>query len=305
VADAVRLREANLEDAAPIAELCNALSARLYGDPDVSEAEVTRWFAMPDLGRFVAEQGGGIGGYVDVDRRAGGQFAIDARVHPDLWGSGVGDSLLAVAESWARDRAVAGDVLRGFVAEPEQEVRWALVGRGYRPVRHNFHRLTDITEPQAAPEWPEGIALRPYDPEGDEKRVYEANMESFADHWDFHPIPYDEWRRRSTEAEGYDPALWLLSEDDGEVAGISLNYWHFSGDPTIGWIGVLGVRKAWRRRGLGLALLRHSFADFRGRGATRVALGVDAENTTGAVRLYERAGMHAARRFDSFEKPLE
>ena len=80
--------------------------------------------------------------------------------------------------------------------------------------------------------------------------------------------------------------------------------WHWSGDPAFGWVGVLGVRKAWRKRGLGRALLLHSFGDFRDRGAARVGLGVDAENTTGAVRLYESAGMHVVRRMDTYERPL-
>jgi ribosomal protein S18 acetylase RimI-like enzyme len=67
---------------------------------------------------------------------------------------------------------------------------------------------------------------------------------------------------------------------------------------------VLGVRPQWRRRGVATALLRHSFRDFRDRGATRVGLGVDGENTTGAVRLYERVGMRVVRRNDTYEKTL-
>jgi ribosomal protein S18 acetylase RimI-like enzyme len=51
-------------------------------------------------------------------------------------------------------------------------------------------------------------------------------------------------------------------------------------------------------------LLHHSFRDFRSRGATRVGLGVDARNTTGAVELYERVGMHVTRRNDTYEKRL-
>jgi mycothiol synthase len=66
---------------------------------------------------------------------------------------------------------------------------------------------------------------------------------------------------------------------------------------------VLGVRRRWRRRGLGLALLLQSFTDFRRRGATRVGLGVDAESPTGAVSLYEQAGMQVVRRNDAYEKP--
>jgi ribosomal protein S18 acetylase RimI-like enzyme len=69
-------------------------------------------------------------------------------------------------------------------------------------------------------------------------------------------------------------------------------------------VGVLGVRRPWRRRGLGLALLHASFREFRARGLPRALLGVDSENTTGATRLYERAGMRVERTSDSYEKVL-
>ena len=135
--------------------------------------------------------------------------------------------------------------------------------------------------------------------------MYECAQESFADHWDFRRIPFDVWRSFMAADSRFDPELWWLAEDGDELAGVCLNFWHFSGDPTFGWIGTLGVRRPWRRRGLGLALLRHSFVDFKRRGATRVGLGVDAENTTGAVRLYERAGMRPVRRNDAYDRALD
>ncbi|HET9939129.1 MAG TPA: GNAT family N-acetyltransferase, partial [Gaiella sp.] len=63
----------------------------------------------------------------------------------------------------------------------------------------------------------------------------------------------------------------------------------------------LGVLAEHRGNGLGTALLVTAFAAFRGRGLSRAGLGVDAENTTGAVRLYERAGMTVDERQDIWE----
>jgi ribosomal protein S18 acetylase RimI-like enzyme len=139
---------------------------------------------------------------------------------------------------------------------------------------------------------------------GEEERVYEAHMDAFADHWDFRRQPYEDWRSYAVESHRFDPTLWWLVEDGGELAGLAMNAWHGSGDPGYGWIHVLGVRPQWRKRGIASALLLHSFRDFGERGATRVGLGVDAENTTGAVRLYERAGMRPERRTDIYEKVL-
>ena len=70
----------------------------------------------------------------------------------------------------------------------------------------------------------------------------------------------------------------------------------------IGWVGSLGVRRKWRKQGLGMALLLHSFGEFYKRGETVVGLGVDASNPTGATRLYERAGMHIETEYVCYEK---
>jgi len=59
-----------------------------------------------------------------------------------------------------------------------------------------------------------------------------------------------------------------------------------------------------RRRGVGHALLLRAFVDFHERGFRRVVLGVDAESPTGAVGLYESAGMRVLHRFDSYVKTV-
>jgi mycothiol synthase len=72
----------------------------------------------------------------------------------------------------------------------------------------------------------------------------------------------------------------------------------------VGWIASLGVRKPWRKRGLGLAILLRTFHEFYARGERSVGLGVDSENQTGATRLYERAGMHVVAEDVVWEKEL-
>ena len=103
-------------------------------------------------------------------------------------------------------------------------------------------------------------------------------------------------------ARGFDPSLWLLAFDGDELAGCSLGYLERGTDTDLGWIGTLGVRAPWRRRGLGEALLRRSFAALHARGKRRIGLGVDAGNVTGALRLYERAGMRPVRRSDNWRR---
>jgi GNAT superfamily N-acetyltransferase len=109
-----------------------------------------------------------------------------------------------------------------------------------------------------------------------------------------------------TEYEGFDPTLWFLAMDgpSGEIAGICLCRAQAYNDPNVGWVNILAVRRPWRKRGIGLALLRHAFGELYRRGKNMAGLGVDAENLTGALRLYENAGMHVHRAFDLFEKEV-
>ncbi len=74
--------------------------------------------------------------------------------------------------------------------------------------------------------------------------------------------------------------------------------------PPTAWVNILAVRRPWRRQGLGMALLRQAFGEFYRRGIRQVALGVDAENITGATRLYARAGMRVTRQYARYEKML-
>jgi ribosomal protein S18 acetylase RimI-like enzyme len=176
--------------------------------------------------------------------------------------------------------------------------------RGYAPVRHSFRMLIDLGGEPVIPVWPDGIAVRTAGP-GEERAVYDAYVEAFTDHWDFVAEPFDRWLHNQAESPLARKDLWFVAADGDEVAGVCLCAAHESGDPEYGWIGILGVRPRWRRRGLGEALLRHAFGAFAAEGATRVGLGVDGENTTGAVRLYERAGMRVVRRYDTYERRLD
>ena len=292
------VRETVAGDAEGIAEACNELSTRLYGVADVAAAEVGHWLSLPNIENAVAELGGEICGYSDFHRHDEGPIGVDLRVRPSAWGRGVADALLDRAEAAAGPERT----VHCFVAERDDEGRGILERRGYRLIRHSFFMQIDFEEPPAPPEWPAGFTVRTYAGEKDLRPLYECHQEAFADHWEFRPEPLEDWRRFAVEAPSFEPSLWWLAEADGQLAGFCMGQWHTSGDPTFGWVEVLGVGRPWRGRGLGLALLRHAFVELTARGATRVGLGVDAENTTGAVRLYERAGMRPVRRLDIYEK---
>lgn len=295
----LELRTPSVEEAPAIREVVEQHARAAFGEPELSEEEVRSWFAMPRLWIQVAERDGELVGYLDAAPEPdGGPINVDIRTVE----AEVAAALVAAAEDHVGEPT--GSVkLRGFVQGDDPVLREVYEARGWRPIRYSFQMRIDLDDEVQDPRWPDGLTPRNFR-SGEEERVYDAHMAAFADHWDFRRQAMDEWRHHTVDHHDFDPALWWLVEDGDILAAISLNQWHFSGDPQFGWIGVLGVLPAWRKRGLATALLQHSFRDFRDRGATRVGLGVDGENTTGAVRLYESVGMRQVRRNDTYEKKL-
>jgi GNAT superfamily N-acetyltransferase len=167
---------------------------------------------------------------------------------------------------------------------------------------------TELDQSPPQPSFPPGITIRTMSGEEELRDLVFAVEDAFRDHWGFVEQPfeqeYERWLHFIRHEEDHDPSLWFLAVDGDEIAGASLCNPKSNLDPDMGWVSTLGVRRPWRRQGLGLALLHHSFEEFYRRGKNRVGLGVDAGSLTGATRLYERAGMSAIREFNILEKVL-
>ena len=279
----------------------------------------TEWlspgFDMAEDTRLVFEPDGEMVGYVEVWTTA------EPPVHPWIWARvdpryeslGIGTHLLTWAEEHAKkaldkvpaDLRVAPQVGTYQQAEASKKL---FADMGYQHIRSSYTMHIDMDAFPIAPVWPAGITVRTFNPEKDLEAVYRADVDSFRDHFGFVEAPFEEGLQRfkhfMTGYEGFDPTLWFLAMDGEELAGICLCRDRTYNDPDVGYVNILGVRRAWRRRGLGLALLRHAFCELYQRGKRKTALGVDAENLTGALRLYENAGMHVHQAFDRFEKEI-
>lgn len=299
----VQLRAPRLEEAAAIAELANRASNELFGKQEETEATVQMWLTTPDLEldhdfRVAVDEEGLLTGYADLGAHPEPKFWLDLRV-PASAGDEVRDALIDWGEERARERN--GELIRGFAWEQDVPAKEALERHGYELIRHSYRMRIDFEGELPEPDWPDGIAVRPAG-ENDTRAVYDAHQDTFLDSWEPGEESFEEWRHWMLE-KGVDLSLWFLAEEDGEVAGVAVCKQH-DAEEGLGWVRVLGVRRPWRRRGLGRALLLHAFREFRHRGFHAVGLGVDAESVTGAVRLYEQAGMEISRRSDVYEKAL-
>jgi mycothiol synthase len=302
----MKVRAPTLEDVPQIAAMINEVSLALYGRPEVSEQELRLWFAGPDFDPashavVVIDDHGALAAYGDVSVSHEGRLVwIDPYIRPRA-PEAVGPTLIAELELRADAGLAPGGRLKAYVPERDEKLAALLAARGYRVVRHSFRMEADLrTEPEE-PTWPEGISVRTFRRGEDDRRAYEVQEETFADQFDAEPMSYEEWRHWSF-GQTFDPALWFLAEEHGELAGILIARPERGGDDAVGWISVLGVRRPWRRRGLGRALLLHAFHELRARGKLRAGLGVDGSNPTGAVRLYEAVGMEVVRRTDHWER---
>jgi mycothiol synthase len=262
----------------------------------VSEQDVLDWWKRSREGEaiLVSDDTGRLIG-AGVMRRRGDNYLADNFTHPDFRGQGVGTFLLDWSERVATE--AGAPALRVAVAGSDTAVKELLGRRGFGYIRSFYRMSIDFDERPPSPHWPTGFTAATLKP-GEERLVHETVTEAFLDHWDYQTRTFEEW----SEHAQIDPTLcFLVRNEEGSVVAVE-----FCGEKRfgVGWVDVLGVRRAWRRRGLGEALLRLAFQELYDRGQRRVGLGVDAENPTGATRLYERVGMKPSAQEDAYEKPL-
>jgi mycothiol synthase len=301
----VEVRAPTLDDVEPLTELVNRDADELYGERDETPESIRLWLTGPDLDPAtdarIAVVDGRIVGYADISDHPHPRYWADLRVPPSE-DDEVREALRGWLEQRFRERADGADgaLLRFFVWSPDEPLKQLLERSGYQLIRHSYRMRIDFSGDLPEPEWPEGIIVRTVT-DDDTDAVYATHQESFEDSWEHTRTPRDEWEHWLRSSDEFDPTLWFLAEEAGEPAGVLFGKPQ-EAEEGLGWVSVLGVRRPWRRRGLGRALLIHAFHEFRRRGFVAVALGVDASSLTGAVRLYENAGMHVARRADFYEK---
>jgi mycothiol synthase len=316
------LRPTRLEDVPALASVVNSRSRMFAGEDQVTEAELAaNWGdSQPDpalrMCTLLASDGRVVGrGEVSSPDepyvQAGGGITVSPEVSADdtTW-----DLLLSWVEERARAvTAPAEEGLRTYwhlwSLEKDDERQRAYARHGLVPVRAMRRMRIDFEAVPGSPEWPDGLVLRAFDPECELGPLCVAIEEAFRDHWGRVPTTPEAEEKETREwirwqGEAFDPTLSTLAWDGEQVAGYVLGRWHLPLDRSRGVVASLAVRSAWRCRGLGSALLRNALYEFHRRGCVSVELLVDSDNLTGALRLYESAGMRAFRTQIIYEKEL-
>lgn len=261
-----------------------------------------------------APVGYAIRGWVDANDSELREYRVDGAVLPAWRGRGIGRALLGESMTRAAELAGGHDTARarayGSISHAGQPADEALLrSEGFAPVRYFFDMgrptLDDVPEVPL----PAGIEVREVTA-ADTPAIFAADVEAFRDHWggfDDSPAELQRWM----ESPEFDPRLWVVAFDtaSGEIAGAVVNAIYAEENEALGkqrfWLDSVFTRRPWRGRGLARALISRSLVKLRGHGMTSAVLGVDADNPTGALGLYESVGFAVEHRQTAWRKPFE
>jgi mycothiol synthase len=260
----------------------------------------------------IAEVGGRIVGYGEAKRqvRDGAPVYVSfGAVRPEFRRRGLGRALLRWNQARSREVALfhpdEGDrEFRSWIADRQGGARELLEGDGYIAVRHGFEMTRGDLGELPETRLPDGLEIRPVVRE-QLRTIFDAENEAFRDHWGHHEMGDADFRQ-TVESPDLDISLWRVAWDRAEVAGVVETFVFRSENAVLGkkrgWLDRISVRRPWRRRGLARTLIVSAFAGLRDAGMTEAMLGVDAENQTGALQLYESLRFRVTNQWTTYRK---
>jgi GNAT superfamily N-acetyltransferase len=232
-------------------------------------------------------------------------------VHPDWRRRGFGAAMLSYNEGHLREMARSHPaeipkLFRVWATDTEDGAQALFAAAGYEPVRHYIMMTRSIGLPLPDAPLPAGLEVRPVEPDH-VRAIWEAMWEARRDHWGY-VEPTEREYERWTRGRLFAPELWKVAWEGEQVAGMVLNRLDREQNEKYrrqrGHTQDVFVRRPWRRRGLARSLLVQSIRMFRDMGMEETALGVDAQNPSGALGLYESVGYRAVRRHTFFDKRM-
>jgi ribosomal protein S18 acetylase RimI-like enzyme len=222
----------------------------------------------------------------------------EADVHPEHRGRGIGRSLLEWTEAAARD--AGGSLVGQSITDSNAGAAELFRANGYQPLWTSWILQIHLTVAPEPAVLPEGVELRPFDPERDAPATFRVIESAFSEVSDPEPTRFEDWAAKLTGHAAFSPPLSRLAWEGSRIVGAAmvLDY----GPENEGWVQQLAVDARHRHRGIARALLADVFRRFHERGAS--ACGLSTDSRTGALGLYEKVGMHVRRRYTHWVKEL-
>ena len=271
-----------------------------FGSPMISLEDLQkRWEATDlDTDTITALEEGNVAGYAELYEGDTPFIYLASRNDLDL-----GYQLLHSLEQQAIARTNGTVELVTQISEKNQPLIQLFASSGYCSNLSFIIMELKLDKLPESPKWAEGISVRSFVKSQDEEATYRTDEEAGEDKGYHTPLSYEGWvKRMGMDRETFDPDIWFLACDGNEIVGAALNIC----DPNVSivWVDHLSVRRAWRKRGIGKALLLHSFAEFYKRGIKTAKLSVDSKSLTNAPRLYESVGMRTIQQYHIYRKEL-
>ncbi|MFI6779717.1 GNAT family N-acetyltransferase [Micromonospora sp. NPDC050276] len=305
-------RRPTLDDVSAILAVVHAADTFAIGHPDFDAEDVaaslTGPYFDPTQDSWLAiDPDDTVVGWATVDNPTGvGREFVEVYVDP-VRAAAVRAPLLVrqldrVAER-AAERGLPSLTVRCAVFAPERDWEHALRELGFVLVKRYVRMSRPLDDLPAEPAGPPAVTVRPVRPDDETDlvefhRIYEA---AFADTPDHEPLSYERWRARIGDLTAWDE--WFVAELDGVPVG-ALQSSDQALDQQSGWVKSLSVLSAYRRRGVGAALLRRAFARYAEKGRKAAGLGVDLTNPTAPLSLYRSVGLRETRWTDMYERSV-
>lgn len=292
------VRPARISDIEAVHEIITRQNTADYGDALLTlETLQKAWQGLNlESDTCVAFADGKLAGYAELIDNDSPSLYLAERNNVDL-----AFQFLTILESKAVNRKKASVNLFARISAKNKTLLELFAANGYSSKLSFLIMELVLHEAPASPQWTNGITVRPFAKGQDEQATYQTDEEASKDKGYHDPLSYEGWvKRMGMEKEAFDPSLWFLACEGNEIAGVALNV--FVKESNTGWVDHLSVRQAWRKRGIGKALLLHSFAEFYRRGIQHIKLSVDSKSLTNAPRLYESVGMKTVQQYHIYRK---
>lgn len=240
-------------------------------------------------------------------------YTLFTRLLPAWRNQGIQRAMLRWLESRLRQIAAThppapASQFQSWSSDKETQKNRLLESEGYQIVRYGLEMVRPDLENILDCPLPEGIVIRSGSDDAREwRQIWEAAQEAFRDHWGAR-----EWTETSfaaqQEAPTFRPPLWRVAWAGDEVAGGVLNFIDVAENEEYGrargYTETIFVRRPWRGQGLAKALIAHSFLALKEAGMAEAALGLDADNLSGALHLYRKMGFQESKQFMTYRKAM-